>query len=201
MQVKKRMARKLITIPPDTPILKAMEVMRRNSIRHLPVVEGRYFVGFITEGDLRQASLLSMVDKVSIEDVMIKNPVTISPEASLEEAAKLIFAHKIGGLPVVRGKKLVGVITIVDILLAFIEMMGILKSSSRVDLVLGDKPQAFEEVSGVFKDHAAEIISVGMSNHKDRKKRIYYFRLGKCSLPPIVSSLEEKGYKVISVAE
>src|SRR4030043_150701 len=82
--------------------------IRRNSIRHLPVVEDGYFVGFVTEGDLRQASLLSMVDKVSIEDVMIKNPVTISPEASLEEAAKLIFAHKIGGLPVVRGKKLVG---------------------------------------------------------------------------------------------
>ena len=201
MQVKKRMVRKLITISPDTSILKAMEVMRKNSIRHLPVVEGGYFVGFVTEGDLRQASLLSMVDKVSIEDVMIKNPVTISPEASLEEAAQLIFAHKIGGLPVVRGKKLVGIITIVDILLSFIELMGILRSSSRVDLVLGDKPRAFEEVSRVFKNHDAEIISVGMSNHKDRKKRIFYFRLEKCSLPPIVTSLEKKGYKVLSVTE
>ena len=105
MQVKKRMVRKLVTIPPDTSILKAMEVMRKNSIRHLPVVDGGKFVGFVTEGDLRQASLLSMVDKVSIEDVMIKNPVTVSPEASLEEAAKLISSHKIGGLPVVQGEE------------------------------------------------------------------------------------------------
>jgi acetoin utilization protein AcuB len=142
-----------------------------------------------------------MVDKVSIEDVMIKDPVTISPEASLEEAAKLISTRKIGGLPVVKGNKLVGIITIVDILQAFIQLMGILKSSSRVDLVLGEKAHAFEEVSGVFRDHRAEIISVGMSNHRDRKKRVYYFRLGKCRTYPIVASLREKGYKVISVTE
>ena len=180
MHVKKRMVRKLITIPPQTNILNALKVMRDNSIRHLPVVDGGNLVGFVTEGDLRQASLLSMVDKVSIEDVMIKNPVTIAPDASIEEAAKLIYSHKIGGLPVVKGKKLVGIITIVDILQAFIQLMGILKSSSRLDLILGENPRAFEEVSSIFQEHRAEIISVGMSNHKDRKKRIYYFRLEKC---------------------
>ena len=201
MQVRKRMVRKLVTIAPDTSILKAMEVMRKNSIRHLPVVDGADFVGFVTEGDLRQASLLSMVDKVSIEDVMIKKPITISPEASLEEAAKLISLHKIGGLPVVKGGRLVGIITIVDILRAFIQLMGILKSSSRIDLVLGEKPHAFEEVSRVFRDYVAQIISVGMSSHKERKKRIYYFRLEKCPLQPIVISLRKKGYRVISLTE
>jgi acetoin utilization protein AcuB len=201
MQVSKRMVRKLLTIPPNTSILKAMEVMKKNSIRHLPVVDGKNFVGLVTEGDLRQASILSMVDKVSIEDVMIKKPVTLSPEASLEEAAKLISYHKIGGLPVVKGNKLVGIITIVDILQAFIQLMGILKSSSRVDLVLGEKAHAFEEVSAVFRNHRAEIISVGMSNHKNRKDRIHYFRLGKCQLPPIVASLKKRGYRVVSVTE
>jgi acetoin utilization protein AcuB len=201
MHVKKRMVRKLITIPPQTNILNALKVMRDNSIRHLPVVDGGNLVGFVTEGDLRQASLLSMVDKVSIEDVMIKDPVTIAPDASIEEAAKLIYFHKIGGLPVVKGKKLVGIITIVDILQAFIQLMGILKSSSRLDLILGENPRAFEEVSSIFQEHRAEIISVGMSNHKDRKKRIYYFRLEKCPLQPIVDSLKNKGYQVLSVTE
>jgi acetoin utilization protein AcuB len=195
------MIRKLVTIAPNTSILKAMEVMRKNSIRHLPVVDGDDFVGFVTEGDLRQASLLSMVDKVSIEDVMIKKPITISPEASLEEAARLISSHKIGGLPVVKGERLVGIITIVDILRAFIQLMGILRSSSRIDLVLGEKPHAFEEVSGVFRDHRAQIISVGMSNQKDRKRRVYYFRLEKGPLQPIVASLREKGYRVMSMTE
>ncbi len=201
MQVKKRMAKKLITISPGTSILKAMELMRKNSIRHLPVLEGADFVGFVTEGDLRQASLLSIVDKVSIEDVMIKSPITVSPEASLEEAARLIYMHKIGGLPVVKGKKLVGIITVVDILLAFLQVMGILKSSSRLDLIFGDRPQAFEEVSAVCRDCGAEIISVGMSSHKDRKKRIYYFRLEKSNLAPIIATLKKQGYKVLSVME
>jgi acetoin utilization protein AcuB len=201
MQVKKRMARKLVTIAPATNILKAIELMRKNSIRHLPVVEGDELVGFVTEGDLRQASLLAMVDKVSIEDVMIKKPVTISPEASLEEAAKLIYAHRIGGLPVVKGRKLVGIITILDILKAFIQMMGILQSSSRVDLVLGDKSSAFEEVSGIFRGHGTEIISVGMSSHKNRSKRTYYFRIRRRPLPALVASLKKKGYRVVSVSD
>ena len=199
MQVKNQMSRKVVTIPPETSILRAMEVMRENSIRHLPVVEGEDLVGLVTEGDLRQGSLLSLVDKVSIEDVMIKNPLTISPDASVEEAAKIIYRHKVGGLPVVKESKLVGIITIVDLLQSFIHLLGILKSSCRIDLVLGGKSQAFEEVSAVFRSHKAEIISVGMSNHKDRKKRVYYFRLGKCRAEPVVDSLKKKGYRVLSV--
>jgi acetoin utilization protein AcuB len=201
MQVKNQMSRKVVTIPPHTSILRAMEVMRENSIRHLPVVNGADFVGLVTEGGLRQASLLSLVDKVSIEDVMIKTPFTISPEASIEEAAKIIHRHKIGGLPVLKGKRLVGILTIVDILESFLQLLGILKSSSRIDLVLGEKPQAFEEVSAIFRDHGAEIISVGMSNHKDREKRICYFRLGKCQVEPIAGALKNRGYKVLSVLE
>ena len=201
MQVRKLMAKKLVTIPPGTSILKAIEVMRKNSIRHLPVVDGEQFLGFLTEGDLRQASLLSMVDKISIEDVMIRNPVSISPDDSVEHAARLIFKHKIGGLPVIQEQRLVGILTIVDILKAFVTMMGLLKSSSRIDVVLGDKPQAFADVSRIFKDQGASIISVGMSNHKDRKKRVYYFRCEKCPVDGIAESLEKKGYRVVSVTE
>jgi len=201
MQVKNQMSRKVVTIPPNTSILRAIEIMRDKSIRHLPVVKEGELVGLVTEGDLRQASLLSLVDKVSIDDVMIKKPVTVSPEASIEEAARLVYRNKIGGLPVVAGKKLVGMLTIVDILAAFIQLLGILKSSCRIDMILGGKPHAFEEVSALLRNHRAEIISVGMSNHKDRKKRVYYFRVGKCPVKPIVNELKKKGYKVLSVVE
>ncbi len=201
MKVKNQMSRKVVTIPPGTPILRAMEVMRENSIRHLPVVEGEDIVGLVTEGDLRQAALLSMVDKVSIDDVMIKRPFTISPEASIEEAARLVYRHKIGGLPVVEGKRLVGIITVVDLLHSFVQLLGILTSSSRIDLILGRDPQAFEEVSAIVRSCGAEIISVGMSNDEDREKRVYYFRLGRCRVAPITASLEQKGYKVLAALE
>ncbi len=201
MQVKNQMIRKVVTIPPGTSILRAIEVMHEKSIRHLPVVEDGKLLGLVTEGDLRQASLLSLVDKVSIEDVMIRKPVTISPEASIDEAARLVYRHKIGGLPVVKGRKLVGILTIVDLLGAFIQLLGILKASSRVEVVLGRKLHAFEEVSAVFRKYRAEIVSVGMSSHKDRSKRVYYFRVGKCPLKAISAELKKKGYRVLSVLE
>ena len=201
MLVKNQMSKKVVTIPPDTSILRAIEVMRDKSIRHLPVVEDGELVGLVTEGDLRQASLLSLVDKVSIDDVMIKKPITVSPDASIEEAARLVYRHKIGGLPVVAGRKLVGILTIVDILAAFIQLLGILKSSSRIDIVLGKKPHAFEEISAIFRNHRAEIISVGMSSQKERNKCAYYFRVGKCPVKPIVAELKNKGYQVLSVLD
>jgi hypothetical protein len=68
-------------------------------------------------------------------------------------------------------------------------------------MILGNKPHAFAEVSALLRNHRAEIISVGMSNHKDRKKRVYYFRVGKCPVKPIVNELKKKGYKVLSVVE
>jgi len=138
---------------------------------------------------------------VTVGDIMIKDPLTISPEANLEEAAELLYRHGIGGLPVMEGGKLVGVITVGDIMAAFIEVMGILKESSRIDVILGGKPHAFENVSKIIRDHGSEIISVGMSAHQDRKKRVYYLRLTKCDVHAVAKDIEDAGYKVISITE
>jgi len=201
MKVKHRMIKKLVTIDPDATIPQAIDIMKQHSIRHLPVVEGKNFVGFVTAGDLRQAFYPSMINKLTIKDIMIKKPITVDPETSLEEATGLIFRHRIGGLPVVDGAKLVGIITVTDILEAFIQIMGVLKSSSRIDVILGDKPNALEQVSRIIKENKGEIISMGMSSHRTKGKRIYYFRLERCNTARIAKALEKKGYKVTMVIE
>jgi acetoin utilization protein AcuB len=201
MKVKKRMAKKLVTVGRQATVSDAITLMKKHSIRHLPVVEEGALVGWITEGDIRQAYLASLIEQVSIGDIMINDPLTISPEANLEEAAKILYRHSIGGLPVVDNDKLVGVITVADIMAAFIEVMGILQESSRIDVVLGGKAHAFENVSRIIRDHGSEIISVGMSAHQDRTKRIYFLRLAKCAVDPIVKGIEQAGYKVVSVTE
>ena len=195
------MAKKLVAIRKHTSVSDAIKLMKKHSIRHLPVVEEGALVGWITEGDIRQAYLASLIEQVSIGDIMINDPLTISPEANLEEAAKILFRHGIGGLPVVDNDKLVGVITVADIMAAFIEVMGILQESSRIDVILGGKAHAFENVSRIIRDHGSEIISVGMSAHQDRTKRIYYFRLAKCAVDPIAKEIEKAGYKVVSLTE
>jgi acetoin utilization protein AcuB len=201
MKVKHRMIKKLITVRPGATIPQAIETMKKHSIRHLPVVEGKNFIGFITAGDLRQAFYPSMINKLTVKDIMINKPITVDPETSLEEATGLIFRHRIGGLPVVDGAKLVGIITVTDILEAFMQLMGVLKSSSRIDVILGDKPDALEEVSRIIKANKGDVISMGMSSHRTRGKRIYYFRLEKCNTHRIAKALENKGYKVTMVIE
>ncbi|MCX8044835.1 MAG: CBS and ACT domain-containing protein [Desulfobacterota bacterium] len=199
MKIKKRMAHKLITIPPQAKVLDALNLLHQHSIRHLPVVDGETFVGFITEAEIRQVLLLPGGSDITVAEVMNKNPVTIGPEENLEEAARLIYHYKLSGIPVVDHGKLVGIITVGDILAAFIEIMGVLQASSRIDVVLGEQPEAFEKVSRIIKQKGGEIISVGMGNMPEKKKKFYFFRLKKCAVDPIAHALREHGYEVVSV--
>jgi acetoin utilization protein AcuB len=201
MKVKKRMAKKLVTVGKEATVPQVISLMKKHSIRHLPVVEEGELLGWVTEGDIREAYLASLIEQVSIGDIMIKDPLTISPDANLEEAAALLYSHHIGGLPVVDKGKLVGVITVADIMAAFIEVMGILQESSRIDVILGGKAHAFENVSKVIRDHGSEIISVGMSAHNDRTKRVYYLRLSKGDVRSMAKEIELLGYKVLSMTE
>jgi acetoin utilization protein AcuB len=201
MKVKKRMTKKVVTIGKEAVITDVINLMKEHSIRHLPVVEEGELIGWVTESDIRGAYIASLIEQVSISDIMIKDPITISPEANLEEAAELLYRHGIGGLPVVDNGKLVGVITVADIMAAFIEVMGILHESSRIDVILGGKAHAFENVSKMIRDHGSEIISVGMSAHQDRTKRIYFLRLTKCDVEPLAKAIEKAGYTVVSVTE
>jgi acetoin utilization protein AcuB len=201
MKVQNRMTTQVATIEAHAPISEAIALMKQHSIRHLPVVHGEKLVGWVTEGDIREAFLASIVEDVTVGDIMIKEPVTISANANLEDAAEILFTHRIGGLPVLDGSRLVGIITVADIMAAFIEVMGILTESSRIDVVLGDQPDALENVSKIARDHGSEIISVGMSAHDNRNERVYYLRLTKDDTRTIVDAIEDAGYHVLSYTE
>jgi acetoin utilization protein AcuB len=193
------MIKKVVTISKDDHILEAVSLMKKHSIRHLPVVEDKILMGLITESDLRQVMVPSLMEEMTLDQVMIKNPVTIGPEESLEEAARLIYRYKIGGLPVVDKGKLVGILTTPDILAAFIQLMGVLEASSRLDIQLAGRPKAFEEASGVIQQKGGQIISVGMMGKG--LKKTYLFRLKRCPLAPIIQALEKKGHRVVSSIE
>jgi acetoin utilization protein AcuB len=199
MQVKNWMIKKVVTISKNELIMDALTLMKKFSIRHLPVVDNKILIGLITESDLRQVIIPSLIQEMRLDQVMIKNPVTIGPDESLEEAARLIYRYKIGGLPVVDKGKLVGILTTPDILAAFIQLMGVLETSSRLDIQLAPRPKAFEEASGVIQQKGGQIISVGMMGKGPKKT--YLFRLKRCPLEPIIQALGKKGHQVISSRE
>ncbi len=201
MKINRKMAQTLVTVGPDANILDVLNVLHQNSIRHLPVIDGKKFAGFLSESDIRQVLLLPGGKDMKVEEVMNREPITIGPEENLEDAAKLIYRYKIGGLPVLDDGKLVGIITVGDILAAFIEIMGVLQASSRIDVVLGEHPEAFEDLSRLIKAEGGEIISVGMGSIPDEEGNICFFRLKKCDVNRLVDVIEDNGYEVGAVIE
>jgi acetoin utilization protein AcuB len=124
----------------------------------------------------------------------------VGPEDDIELAAELIYKHKIGGMPVVKDKKLVGIITATDILRAFIDMMGILSSSSRIDVIIGDRPGSFKKALQIINDSGADIINVGRTAQQTGQ-RIYFFRLAACKTAGIKKALETQGYEVLAALD
>lgn len=190
-----------ITTTENASISDAIELMKINSIRHLPVVsKGNRLIGFVTLADLKQGLLPSLLSDISLSDLMVKNPIVIDPNSDIETAARLIYKHKIGGIPVVKNQKLVGIITETDILRAFIDMMGLLTASSRIDLIIGDQPGAFRTALQIINDNGGDVISVGMTA-QEASKRAYYFRLTSCNTDVIRGALEQEGFEVLNAMD
>ena len=186
-----------ITISEKASITDALEMMKLNSIRHLPVVSPKKLLrGFVTLADLKQGLIPSMVGDVSLSDLMIKDPIQVNPDDDIEIAAQLIYNHKISGMPVVKNRRLVGIITETDILRAFIDMMGILSGSSRIDVLMPDTQMAFKEALQVINDCGADIINVGITAQQ-AGKRICFFRLAACKTDMIKDALEAKSFEVL----
>ncbi|MBA3019256.1 MAG: CBS domain-containing protein [Proteobacteria bacterium] len=198
MKINSLMIPNPITITEKASVSEAIELMKINSIRHLPVVsEKNLLAGLVTLADLKQGLIPSMVAGVTLSDLIIKNPITVGPDDDIEIAAKLIYKHKIGGMPVVKKGKVVGIITGTDILRTFIEMMGMLTASSRIDVVIGEEPGAFKQALHIINDNGGDIISVGMTA-QPASKRIYYFRLFACKTDIIKKALKKEGFEVIA---
>jgi CBS domain-containing protein len=115
-----------ITASPDMTLPDALQLMAQHNIRRLPVVDRGKLIGIVTRGDLRgaqpsQATSLSvfelhyLVGRITLEEIMTRNPLTVTETATIQEAARLMLQHKISGLPVLKQGKLVGIITESDI--------------------------------------------------------------------------------------
>jgi acetoin utilization protein AcuB len=201
MKIQALMIQNPITITVNTSISEAIELMKINSIRHLPVVaEDNILLGLITLADLKQGLIPSMLGDLNLRDLMIKDPITVGPDDDIETAAQLIYNYKIGGLPVVKDGRLTGIITATDILRTFIDMMGILSSTSRIDVVVGDQPGNFRKVLQIINDTGADIINVGRTAQQTGQ-HIYFFRLGACDTKVIRKILEKDGYEVLAAMD
>lgn len=201
MKIKSLMIPDPITVTKSATITEAIELMKVNSIRHLPVVSKNSILkGLVTLADLKQGLIPSMVGDLTLVDLMIPKPIVVGPEDDIEIAAQLIYKYKISGIPVVKKGKLVGIITETDILRSFIDMMGILSGSSRIDVLIKNEPDAFNKALKIINDNGGDIINIGMTAQQTSKKQ-YYFRLSSCKTGVIKYALENAGFEVISAID
>jgi CBS domain-containing protein len=115
-----------ICVTPETTVPEAHRIMTERRIRRLPIVKEGQLVGIVTRGDIRgaqpsEATSLSifelnyLVSKLTLDQVMTRNPITIRPDETVFDAARLMLQNKIAGLPVVEDGKVVGILTESDI--------------------------------------------------------------------------------------
>jgi acetoin utilization protein AcuB len=122
MIVGRHMSKNPIVIGPDDYLSTAREKMNSAGFRRLPVVKDGKLIAIVTDRDLRQHA--GFLEKTKVNAAMTETLVTVSPNDTVEKAAQLMLKHKIGGLPVVDEDKLVGIITVSDLLQTFLDVMG-----------------------------------------------------------------------------
>lgn len=119
-RVADRMVRPVLTVGPDDRVATAWQLMRTRGIRHLPVVDAdKRLLGIVTDRDLRQ-----VVPTLRVREVMTWGAVTVEPDAELRQAARLMHDRKIGALPVVADRRVVGILTETDLVRAFVDLLG-----------------------------------------------------------------------------
>lgn len=172
MLVGERMKHPVITTRPDTPIMDALNLMKREHIRRLPVVEKGKLVGIVSEEDLLNASASSattlsvwelnyLLSKIKIEDVMTKEVITVTEDTPIEDAARIMADNKIGGLPVMRDGELVGIITETDLFKILLELMGAREKGVRLTGYIHERPGELAKLTQAITNAGGNFLAIG----------------------------------------
>ncbi len=216
MLVRKWMSKNPITIDINDTLTEAIDVLKRNRIRRLPVLKDGKLVGIVSDRDLKEASpskvtsldiweVHYLLSKIKIKDIYRRNPITIRDDSTVEKAAVIMYDEKVGGLPVVDGKgDLVGMLTEHDVFNALIRITGARVPSYRVSMCLPDEGGAIKEVCDILDNYKHKCISILNTYYEVRENRrsvIIRFQTDKENVPKIIAQLEEKFENVQMIEE
>jgi acetoin utilization protein AcuB len=200
------MKRSLITASSETSVAEALKILKINKIRQLPVVSEGKLIGLVTEKQLLAVSpspatslgtfeVKFFMDKISVSDVMVRFPLTVTPDTTIEEAALYLREHKIGSVPVVEEDKLVGIITVTDIFDAMTRLFGYGKPGIRIIIESEDRVGLLTEVTRVIKEFDFPVKAIIYYVKDDNKVKIK-MRLDTVDAVPVVEAMRSRGLKV-----
>ncbi len=211
MYVGRIMHRELLTVPPDTPLDKARDIIAERAISHLLIVDhtGK-LVGLASDRDIRQswaspATSLSkhelnyLLGKINLGMIMVKKIVTVGPETTIERAALLMQQNRISALPVLENEKLVGIITTTDVMEVLLRAIGIDDDSSRFVVVVKDRVGCIADISRILKEQKITLRSLVSLPEKD-SPGVYQLvmRVRADDRQRAVESLEKANFRVLT---
>ena len=211
MFVKDRMSHPVITVTPDVSIVDALDIMRRERIRRMPVVDkhGR-LVGIVTEKDILNASPSSatslsvweinyLISKITVAEVMTKDVITVDEDTCLEEAARIMADNKIGGLPVMRGDKVVGIITESDLFKVFLELMGARVPGVRLTVLVPDVPGELAKLAQAVASVGGNIVSLSTFEGEDPSNRYIVMKIRDADADALREAVKPLVEKVVDL--
>jgi len=210
MYVGRVMRTDLVTAPPDTSLVKAKDIITDKGIAHLLIVDKKgKLVGIVSDRDLKQswaspATTLSahelnyLLKQLTVDMIMVKKIATVSPDTTIERAARIMEENRISALPVIENEDLIGIITTTDVMEILLEAIGIDGESERFTVLVEDRIGVVAEVSRILKEEQINIRSLVTWPEKEHPG-IYHLvmRVAAAHGEKAVSALTQAGFKVL----
>lgn len=216
MLVKHWMSTNVITIDEDDSMQHAINLMKENVIRMLPVLRKGRLIGIVSDTDLKRASasdatlldvheMLYLISKIKVHDIMTKNPLTVSEDYTVEETVEVLLKNKISGVPVVnKSGALVGIITRDDLFKVLINLSGLGKKGVQFAFLVEDQPGSIKNLTDIIRTYEGRIASILSSyEYAPPGTRIVYIRIydiEREKMPMLEEELKQKA-KMIYVVD
>jgi len=213
MLVYERMSRHPMTVSPNAPVEQALKRMRDEKVRRFPVVDddGK-LVGIVSDKDLLYAApspatslsiyeLHYLYSRITVSQVMTRSVITVEESDPIEEAARVMVDNKIGGLPVMREGKLVGIITETDIFKTLMEMMGARDPGVRLTMLSPELKGQLAALTGAVAELGGNIISLGTFWGKDATNALITMKVTGVSKDVLVEKIKPFVLELIDARE
>ena len=209
MFVSRSMTRKVITVDQEAGILDAQELMSENNIRHLPIVDkNQQLIGIVTDRDIRSALPYRFYDapqnerekfgKLKVKDIMTGDPISISPAYTIQDALLLIQKSKVGALPVVDDDRhLKGIISVRDLLRAFINVLGIGEPGTLLCILVEEKVGQLKRIVDAVTEENISFGSVLVARYWDKDKRAVFIYLLTLNVAHVKKKLQDMGLTLL----
>ena len=213
MLVRERMSKQPVTITADVPITEALRIMRENQVRRLPVLDSEgALIGIVSEKDLLYASpspatslsiyeMHYMLSRLKVTELMTPDPVTITPDTLLEEAALIMADNKIGGLPVMENGQLVGIITETDIFKVFLELLGAREKGLRLTLRIPERMGEMARITTAIAELGGNIMALGTFLGDDPTTAIVTVKVVDATEEELETAMEDLELEVVDSRE